>query len=128
MSTRSTIGLLRADGTVRHIYCHYDGYPAGVGKTLQEHYTTPEAVNALLDLGNLSELGPVLGEKQDDFDNPVHDYCLAYGRDRGEDEQEATTSINEAEFASDAKGTDYRYLFRDGVWFIGRPGTRLVDF
>ena len=127
MSTRSTIGLLRADGTVRHIYCHYDGYPAGVGKMLRDHYTTSEAVNALLDLGNLSELLEEIGEKQDFYD-PVSRMCVAYGRDRGDDEQEATMSINEDEFASDANCTDYRYLFRDGVWFMGRPGDRLVDF
>jgi len=127
MSTRSTIGLQLADGSIRHIYCHYDGYPAGVGKTLQEHYTTPQAVNALLDLGNLSALGAELGEKQD-FDNPARGFCLAYHRDRGEDGQEADTSINEAEFDIDAGGTDYRYLMKDGVWFIGRSGQRLVDF
>ena len=45
MGTRSTIGLEYPDGTVRGIYCHWDGYPDNNGKILVEHYTTPEKIS-----------------------------------------------------------------------------------
>lgn len=38
MSTRSAIIRKTEDGSYEGIYCHFDGYLAGVGKTLQEHY------------------------------------------------------------------------------------------
>mgnify|MGYP003340256502 CR=1 FL=1 len=65
MATRSYIGLRNTDGTVDYIYCHYDGYPRGVGETLTKHYTTYDKVKALIALGDLSALGNEIGEKQD---------------------------------------------------------------
>ena len=44
MSTRSFIGIQNLDGTVTGIYCHHDGYLAGVGATLKAHYTTVRQV------------------------------------------------------------------------------------
>ena len=71
MATRSFIGKVQQDGSIHGIYCHYDGYPEGVGATLKEHYTTLGEVESLLALGDLSELHPTL-EK-----------TVAYHRDRG---------------------------------------------
>ena len=34
MATRSLIAVQNADGTFLSIYCHWDGYPSGVGKDL----------------------------------------------------------------------------------------------
>jgi len=34
MSTRSNIGIVNGDGSVKAIYCHFDGYPAYVGRIL----------------------------------------------------------------------------------------------
>lgn len=104
MSTRSRIGIIRlkpGSGTpeVESIYCHFDGYPEGVGQMLLDHWTTPEAVDELLALGDLSSLGSVIGEKHDFDTHTGHSldgyntncaaakgWCCAYGRDRGEDE------------------------------------------
>ena len=91
MSTRSNIGIRNADGTIKYIYCHFDGYPEHNGKILTENYTNINRVNELLKLGDLSVLGKFIGEKQD-FDNRVRDYCLAYGRDRGETGGSQSTS------------------------------------
>jgi hypothetical protein len=44
MATRSRIGLMLENGTIKHSYCHWDGYPTGVGKTLVEHYSNIEKV------------------------------------------------------------------------------------
>ena len=58
MATRSNIGMKQADGTIKAIYCHWDGYPEGVGATLAEHYKNPAKVEALLNLGDIPNLSP----------------------------------------------------------------------
>jgi hypothetical protein len=79
------IGIQQEDGKIKAIYCHYDGYPEGVGQTLANYYQTTDKVEALLNLGDLSVLRQELGEKQDfnDYKNHDENWCLAYGRDRG---------------------------------------------
>lgn len=115
MGTRSTIGLEYPDGTVRRIYCHWDGYPDNNGKILVEHYTTPEKISALLDLGDLSSLGAEIGEKHD-FDARPDGQCTAYGRDRGEDDTEARFFEDSSAFFR--AGQEYDYLFRNGEWWM----------
>ena len=39
MSTRSTIAIENADGTVKKVYCHFDGYIKHNGQILAEHYS-----------------------------------------------------------------------------------------
>jgi len=66
MATRSTIGMLLEDGqTIRSVYCHFDGYPKGVGVTLKNCYNDTTTIENLLDLGDLSVLDVEIGEKQD---------------------------------------------------------------
>ena len=48
MATRSTIAVNN-----RVVYCHYDGYPEGVGKTLNENYRDEAKANALIDRGGI---------------------------------------------------------------------------
>src|SRR5262245_21370447 len=62
MSTRSLIAQQQDDGSLRVIYCHYDGYPEHHGPILTEHYTDPVLVTALIDLGDLSVLAEQIGE------------------------------------------------------------------
>jgi hypothetical protein len=88
MATRSNIGILNSDGTVDYIYCHFDGYVEHNGKILNEHYQTESKIHRLMELGDLSVLGPEIGEQQD-FERPVKGTCLAYSRDRGETGVEA---------------------------------------
>jgi hypothetical protein len=91
MSTRSNIGILNSDGTVNYIYCHFDGYLEHNGNILNEHYTAEAKVRELIMLGDLSSLGIVIGEKQDFNGIRNKQWCLAYGRDRGESGTEART-------------------------------------
>lgn len=72
MSTRCFIGILEGFADVRGIYCHHDGYPAGVGAMLRAHYTEPSKVKALLDLGDISAL------------ESSPEKSIAYHRDLGE--------------------------------------------
>lgn len=114
MATRSYIGKLNPDNTVSYIYCHYDGYPEHNGVILQEHYSTPFKVDQLLALGDLSVLGEVIGEKQD-FDvysTRNNNWCLAYGRDRGESGIEMNT-VSKDEFFDNKDYIDYLYLYNN---------------
>lgn len=121
MSTRSTIGIENDDGTVTHIYCHFDGSPEGypdcVGQILRNHYTDAAKVRALMELGNLSSLGREIGTAHDWTDRGTAQ-CHAYGRDRGEAEQGAQVSPNAAKYIRTNYGTDYTYLFRGGAWWV----------
>ena len=60
MSTHANIALLKPNGDIQSIYCHYDGYPQYVGKILHEHYNNQERVEQLIALGNISSLGEKL--------------------------------------------------------------------
>jgi hypothetical protein len=62
MGTRSTIGIKSEDGTVKAIYCHWDGYPEGVGAGLVQSYNTPQQVAELINLGGISSLQETMEE------------------------------------------------------------------
>jgi len=135
MSTNARIGLQKtADAPVRSIYSHWDGYPAGVGRTLLDHWTTLDKIEKLIALGDLSVLGANLGEDRgtDYFDlryklevgSPEwqeiqnRDECVAYGRDRGEEHTEADRHPRDS---WPNCGQEWEYLFVSslGEW-LGR--------
>ncbi len=84
MSTRSRIAVKQEDGSYTSIYCHFDGYPTGVGKILTTFYTDPAKVEQLIELGSLSSIGPEIGAQHpfDDDSGIYSTWCRAYGRDR----------------------------------------------
>ena len=114
MATRSHIGKQLEDGSISYIYCHWDGYPEHNGKILKEHYTDETKVDALLELGDLSILGPEIGEKQDFNDHSTYNenWCLAYGRDRGEQNVDAHITTDWTEFMDEG----HAYLYEGGIW------------
>lgn len=114
MSTRSFIAKQNPDGTLTGIYCHFDGYPSGVGAVLREHYTNPAKVDSLLALGSISSLGQEIGEKHD-FNKRVEGWCKAYVRDRGETGQEAYTVSGIEETFQDS-WYYYAYVFTVAGW------------
>jgi hypothetical protein len=114
MATRSYIGTRNTDGSVDYIYCHFDGYPSGVGAVLAVHYTVPTKVEALMKLGDLSVLGEFIGEKQDFTKGSTPGSCLAYGRDRGESNVEFKTgNFNDL---INNRNVDYTYIWDGGYW------------
>ena len=118
MATRSTIGMLQEDGqTIRSVYCHFDGYPKGVGVTLENCYNDTATIENLLDLGDLSVLDVEIGEKQE-FDSRREGQCLFYGRDRGEDGIDALVHANVKEWLGFRKGNccEYGYLWNGTSW------------
>ena len=129
MGTRSSISIQLEKPTKNNyasgktIYCHWDGYPANNGKLLKKFYNTEEKVKQLIALGNLSILGESIGEKVnfDGFDSRANPQCLAYGRDRGEKNQEASFWSREPR---DTQAFDY--LFKNGKWYISQHGGKYI--
>lgn len=103
MGTRSNIGATQEDGTIKVIYCHWDGYPEGVGAVLTEHYTEPAKVQALLNLGDISSLSGTEVEN-------VESYAK-----RGETDTEARIYFTREEWLKDIEdsGVEFLYIFED---------------
>ncbi len=116
MATRSYIGVRNLDASVDYIYCHFDGYPSHNGAILTQHYQDMDKVNALMKLGDLSILGPEIGEQQDFNNRETHNknWCLAYGRDRGEKRVGVRNDRFENVIKDD--GVDYVYIFDGDYW------------
>lgn len=133
MATRSTIALLRDNGEVVKVYCHWDGYLENNGELLVKHYNTPEKIEALLALGDISSLGEVVGEKHpfDTYDKSklsaedlalaeraeAESWTLYYGRDRGETGTEAKVYKDLGEYEAKAQFEEYNYCFIYGTWY-----------
>ena len=127
MSTACGIGMKMADGSIKVIRCHWDGYPAGVGVILWESYQEPEKVAALLALGNLSCLGRKLAPQPGEphtFMYPASDVVVAYHRDRGEPRKPPVPFLDANDFLNHGRAemeADYLYLFADGEWRLVGP-------
>ena len=86
------------------------------GRILLNHYDDIEKVEQLIALGDLSLLGKEIGEKQD-FDQPTdRNWSLAYGRDRGEENMNATKFRNIEEYHQENVKQQFNYLYRNGKW------------
>jgi hypothetical protein len=121
MSTRSFICKSLPNNTVVGVYCHYDGYPSGVGATLSTHYTTTPRVDALLSLGSISQLHPRLVPDLGDthtFDNPANNVTIAYHRDRGEAMSSTTFPSLDVMVANvaDQLGVEFVYIWDGNEW------------
>lgn len=135
MATRSTIAIEYADGTVGQVYCHWDGYLEHNGKILQENYSNPFILRDLIDMGDISSLGPKIGTKHpfspfEGDDKAAYElaqeagYTTFYGRDRGEDGVSARTFANFDDYKARHQYEEFEYILRnvDGqaVWFVSR--------
>lgn len=132
MATRSTIALEYADGTVDQIYCHWDGYLDNNGQLLLQNYMDPFKVRSLMDLGDLSSLGPNIGEKHPfdtvaKYGTPEYEaemeakrqVCTFYGRDRGEDGTGAKRFKDFEDYKANHQCEEYEYILRtDGKWYV----------
>ena len=121
MATRSFICKSLPNNTIVGVYCHYDGYPSGVGATLANHYTTDERVTALLSLGSISQLHPRLVPNLGDthtFNNPAKNVTIAYHRDRGEDMHTTTFSSLDVmvENVAHQLGVQFVYIWDSNEW------------
>jgi hypothetical protein len=135
MSTRSSIALEYADGTVESVYCHFDGYLEHNGKLLFQHWRDSFKLEQLINHGDLSSLGQELGQKHsirnpyawgtDDFldwKNKYAKWSKFYGRDNQEDDCQKKSYRNIQEYLENQQWRDYNYILRttNGVatWFV----------
>lgn len=129
MGTRSSIAIKTDDG-IKSIYCHWDGYIEHNGELLNEFYNTTDKVNELIALGDLSSLGSQIGQAHD-FDaqsgpEPELDltanWCMAYGRDRGESGTEYSVHDNIGEWVDSRTESwcEYFYLFDGSDWIVSK--------
>ena len=117
MATSSNISVKSGDVYLT-VYCHFNGYPEGVGAILFNHYNSQEAAEALITGGNISLLGKkcnypkgLLNDNEDE--NGMPGYTVYYGRDRGEKETGYKISEQKPELKE-----YYLYVFEDGKWFV----------
>lgn len=143
MGTRSDIIVHRADGKWHRIYCHWDGYLSHNGQILFKHYTDQKHADALVALGDLSNLGPEIGTKhpfeKPSFGTPAYAkheikykwMCTAYGRDRNERDVAGTVGDTlQAVWPEADTWTEFTYVWDQGKWWVTDPdeGTQtLVD-
>jgi hypothetical protein len=104
MGTRSSIGIKSEDGTIKAIYCHWDGYPEGVGSILAEYYNHKDKAEELINLGGFSSLHETLEETK----------AGAYGTES----DKARTFTNEKDwFENFNAGEEFFYLYTEGEGF-----------
>lgn len=131
MATRSTIAIEAADGTVKQVYCHWDGYLDHNGKLLITHYKDAAKTAALVALGSISSLRAELGEKHDfntNFDrtDPRYQWTTAYHRDRGED-LDVNEFANFDAYRANHQCEEFEYILRStGEWFVAADGDKYV--
>jgi hypothetical protein len=105
MATRSTIGIKSEDGTVKAIYCHWDGYPAGVGLGLIDNYDSKAQAEALIALGGFSSLMETLEETKAGAYNTESDKARVFTG-----VQDWLDNFN--------SGEEYAYLYEEGKGWV----------
>jgi len=87
MSTNAVIGMQFPSGHIKSIGLHSDGYPKHAGAVLIEHYADTNKVDMLINLGDISFLGPEVhnAPKEVIDTDEVYDFTSAYHRDKGEE-------------------------------------------
>jgi hypothetical protein len=117
MSTRSRIAIENQNGSVTSVYCHFDGYISGVGKTLEKHYTDRSVVEELIELGDISAL------------DMTPSSTPAYHRDRGEDLRKTSYLCVEDLFdLGFQSGEEYVYCFtKNNIWLVNEDGSNQAN-
>lgn len=114
MATRSRIAVELEDGTIKSVYCHWDGYPEGVGRDLlNKSFSSTREVEDFIDEGSRSTVD--------------ESYHVKYGESRGEEleEPDVHKSVNDY-YNSDIE--EYGYLFtKEGKWHVKSAYSSIDD-
>ena len=122
MSTRSTISILRQNGTLSSIYCHWDGYFSYNGAILLTFYKNVEKVKELIELGDISTLDENIGVAIDFDDSKTrtkNKQVLAYKRDGHEDETGSVDYKSLDSFIESGNLQEFDYVFDEqlNAWY-----------
>ena len=143
MGTRSTIALEFADGTIEQVYCHWDGYLEHNGQILFQYYSDPFKLRDLIDMGDMSSLGKVIGEahpfsphssKEDEalYEHAKDQgYCTFYARDRGEAGCDKKKFVDYENYVRCHQYEEYEYILRNvngkATWFVADHGDGYIE-
>lgn len=127
MSTTSSINLVNEDGTIKSIYCHFDGDLRWVGRKLSKNYNTKELLNSLLELGDLIVLGTTIAVNKEsknwtwdtiDKIQPTEEECICLKdcKDTKPGEAEYREFGSFDEFLYSGWVQDYNYFFDGTSW------------
>jgi len=132
MGTRSRIGIELKDHSVVSVYCHWDGYPEGNGRTLNKYYTDRDDVKELIDGGSMSSLrtrstwnsGKILKDEDGEYLRDAEGYLRCendrdpqpqYHSERGDHVEIMYSTFDE--FCRDNMDEEFCYLFSlSGEW------------
>ena len=108
MATRALIGYLSEDREFTCTYNHYDGYPEGLGKALNDHYDTEEKAKLVANKGYISYIDED-GTINSKYDEPANKIKL---------DGEWEDALEEMAGKVDEYGGDYGYIWweGDGDW------------
>lgn len=104
MATRSNIIAKFDDENYYGIYCHYDGYLEGVGKTLVNHYNDLDKIAKLFNLGDIRSLGKTVDETETEV---LEDEWTS---------EIGCKSLSEMFDGGRFYFEDFTYVFEDGKW------------
>lgn len=157
MSTNSLIFQEQQDGTLKGIYCHWDGYLEYNGVILSEAYSDPKKVAKLLELGDLSSLGEELeaselvrlygpcyytsetfkalsNEEKERLENEDQSgkYTVAYHRDCGRELNPLEIITPEEQKNGKNPFSDhYKFVYvqdKNGVWYVNSIlGNKMIN-
>jgi len=118
MSTRSTI-TTKIGNKYHSVYCHFDGYCSGVGKTLLNHYNSQALAEKVVALGDLSSLEESMDAPEGHtFNKPMDGYSVAYHRDRGDKLEQCQPYITESLLEVYLAKEQYNYLWDGEKWLV----------
>lgn len=121
MSTRSTIAIENADGSIEKVYCHFDGYISHMGLMLMTHFNSADKARTLIAGGDLSGI-----EKNG---KPRH-YRDMEGREN-EAPMFDKPYANYADYVAsiDTLFHEFNYLFRaNGKWEVIEPKRKKKEY
>lgn len=105
MATRSFICMKVSEDKYDGVYCHFDGYPKGVGAVLRSSYNTQEKVSKLIDQGSISFLKETIEESR--FYHTWRNETLQIYRN---------LLASEAIDLAREVGGEYMYIFEKAKW------------
>jgi hypothetical protein len=121
MATRSSISIIKEDGTVSQVYCHWDGYISHNGVILFTYYQDADKVKELVNLGDMSSLGSeIIPTGNHSFDNPQDNVTVFFGRDRGEDDTKPNHFKDFKDFLKKGNFQEYNYIYKEKTkkWYL----------
>jgi hypothetical protein len=129
MATRSTIAIQLENGSIKQVYCHWDGYISNNGKILVNHYKDSAKVLELINHGSISILDKNINPSKDskhDFDNKEKDVCVFFHRDRKE-----LLDIEEfkdfEDYINNANFEEFNYIFKDNEWYYSEDNNNTFE-